>query len=162
MTTSILSHKSNELTGFDIQVLKDFAVDAPWEWRMALEALIEVHEDFQEDIRDFEGTEEAIEELRENCKDAIKEIRTEVKAFLDKKLRTNADVAYMHKMVDDALQTLDEASDVPPQPVAPSVPPPPPEPIKGAIFKNESNPACRDCGWHEISHPTSACSEFKP
>ncbi len=44
MTTSILSVHAGSLTGFDIQVLKDFALSAPYEWRRVFESLIALAE----------------------------------------------------------------------------------------------------------------------
>ncbi len=44
MTSSILSYRGGTLTGQDIQVLKDFALSAPYEWRKVFEALIAVAE----------------------------------------------------------------------------------------------------------------------
>ncbi len=44
MTTAVLSHRCDNLSPFDLQVLKDFALEAPWEWRKAFEALIEIAE----------------------------------------------------------------------------------------------------------------------
>ncbi len=43
MTTSLLSVCSGELSDVDLQVLKDYALSptTPWEWRKALEALVE-------------------------------------------------------------------------------------------------------------------------
>ena len=43
MTTSVLTTfvRGAELTGHDLQVIKDYASDAPWEWRCALEGLVE-------------------------------------------------------------------------------------------------------------------------
>lgn len=41
MTTSVLmTHTPGELYWHDLQSLKDFALDAPFEWRMAFEQLI--------------------------------------------------------------------------------------------------------------------------
>ena len=41
MTTSRLSTHAHELTESDLQTLFEFALEAPWEWRKALLALIE-------------------------------------------------------------------------------------------------------------------------
>ncbi len=42
MTTSVLSARADNLSGHDLQVLRDYALNAPWEWRKALDALVEV------------------------------------------------------------------------------------------------------------------------
>jgi len=44
VTTTILSNHASELRGVDLQALRDFALEAPWEWRKVLEALTDLAE----------------------------------------------------------------------------------------------------------------------
>lgn len=119
MTTSILSPLSNELRGIDLQTLRDFALEAPYEWRKAFESLIEAAEN-DRDVDEVKNdlTDELVV-LREACADAAKEIRTEMKTFLDKKLRTHADVAELSRVVNSALEDLETAAE--PRKRAPAV-----------------------------------------
>ena len=66
MTASILSHCSGELTRFDIQVLKDYALEAPWEWRKLFESLIELAEAVGgREIDEVSAWAEKVEDLEE-------------------------------------------------------------------------------------------------
>lgn len=40
MTTSILMNQGGPLNDHDLQVLRDYAIEAPWEWRKVFERLI--------------------------------------------------------------------------------------------------------------------------
>ncbi len=45
MTTSVLSARADNLSRYDLQVGRDFAIKAPWEWQKFLNAAIDVVED---------------------------------------------------------------------------------------------------------------------
>lgn len=53
MTTAVLMTATrSDLTRYDLDVIRDFAREAPWEWRIALEALVEIAEKY-DDQRDY-------------------------------------------------------------------------------------------------------------
>ncbi len=76
-TTSILSHLAGELSGQDLQTISDFALDAPWEWRQALESLIDAArraddlEDAEAEVEDLRAEIETLEEVVEASAKAI-------------------------------------------------------------------------------------------
>src|SRR6266571_5024209 len=78
MTTSILNtHTRGCLTDFDLQVLRDYALEAPWEWRMVLEQLIEDAKTAER----VEESEDTVIELRDALKDHSDELEKRVVAF---------------------------------------------------------------------------------
>ncbi len=119
MTTSQLSPCSSELTGSDLQALRDFALEAPYEWRVALEALVETAEFAQEDEDEQNDERYQLQTLREACQDAVKEVRTAVAAFLfkDRKFRMAVDETELNAAVEEALKDLEEAADPPEKPM---------------------------------------------
>jgi hypothetical protein len=44
VTTSKLLSNTPEINEHDLQVVKDYALEAPWEWRMVLEAMVSIAE----------------------------------------------------------------------------------------------------------------------
>lgn len=78
MTTAVLSEYAGELTGNDLQALKDYALEAPWAWRKVFESLIEIAED---DGKKQAELEERLSILREAVSEAVDELREAVKAL---------------------------------------------------------------------------------
>jgi len=82
MTTSILSHLSGDLRGVDIQTLKDYALEAPYEWRKLFESIIDILEavdgmdidDIREMSQEKADLEEELEELKESTKEAAESL----------------------------------------------------------------------------------------
>lgn len=74
MTTSVLSTHAHELTGHDIQCLRDFALEAPWEWKQLLTAcadLVDASGNMDADgIRDMVAENERLDEEVTNLKAA--------------------------------------------------------------------------------------------
>lgn len=58
-TTTLLTHTLGPLNEHDFQALRDFALEAPWEWRTAFEQLLELAKHGQES----EAIEETITDL---------------------------------------------------------------------------------------------------
>ncbi len=97
----------------NLQALKDLVLEAPFEWRVQLEEMIEAYEEWLEDEDDVEEAQAELEELREACKDAIKEVRTELDSLTKMKVRNEASFKVSMEIVEKALKDLDEASDEP-------------------------------------------------
>ncbi len=76
MTTSILSACAGDLTGYDIQVLKDYAINAPWEWRKLFDSVIAVVED---NGRELAKTRKKLSDLGLAVDEFIEETREEIK-----------------------------------------------------------------------------------
>jgi hypothetical protein len=70
MTTSVLTYQSGELNGFDAQVLRDFALEAPWNWKNALEQLVDVAEKVEDAVDRAEDAEYRAEDAEYNLADA--------------------------------------------------------------------------------------------
>lgn len=113
MTISQLSPLSAELLPQDLDTLRDYALEAPWEWQQALFALIEAYEEHDEVATELEKAEEALEDLRDAAKDAIKEIRTEIDDLIKMKIRTEGSFKAFEKVVLKTLDDLEKASDEP-------------------------------------------------
>lgn len=81
MTTSILSPFAGDLTGYDLQVIKDFAIEAPWEWQRALRGLIERIEELENEVSGAEdqatSSETELRSLKTAVEEAIKRVRTD-------------------------------------------------------------------------------------
>jgi predicted component of type VI protein secretion system len=72
MTTSKLLSHVGGLNGHDLTVLRDFALEAPWEWRRALDELLDAKETVSEvDAlkEELEAAKEELEELRSTMKE---------------------------------------------------------------------------------------------
>lgn len=84
MTTSILQTFTRDGIGDqDLYVIRDFALEAPWEWRLALEQLVEIA--FKSDRLETE-----IEKARTDAQEIRKEfdeLQTAVKLATQKMLR---------------------------------------------------------------------------
>jgi len=112
MTTSILSHLSAELHPNDLQTLKDFALDAPWEWQQALRALVEIAEQAQDHEDAKDEAEGELANLREKAKDVIKEIKAEMETFYTTGFAAQDRIDFA-SAVNKSLDTLDKGSDEP-------------------------------------------------
>ncbi len=124
MTTSILSHLSQNLSGHDLQVLSDFALEAPYEWRKLLQALLEdirgntteleealekqtLAEEELEKAQDRATTEEekagkageALDELKEAAQEFLNVVKKSTDAKVNQKVI--AAIAAFQKEVDD-------------------------------------------------------------
>ena len=83
MTTSILS-PIPDLSDNDYQTLKDFAREAPYDWRKMLEALIERAQEVDDIEADFEEDSQRLVELVEAVDDCLKELRLELETHKGK------------------------------------------------------------------------------
>jgi rRNA maturation endonuclease Nob1 len=122
MTTSVLmTHTRGYLSEADLQVVKDYAIEAPWEWRIALEKLVEIAEKSDKaETAANEATASA-----EITKQAHMELQAAVKAASDKMLRyveklelgrqsgnlTKGDIDVIAKGVRQAFEELEKAAD---------------------------------------------------
>lgn len=53
MTTAVLlTSTRSDLTQFDLDTIREFAREAPWEWKIALEELVDIAEKY-DDQRDY-------------------------------------------------------------------------------------------------------------
>lgn len=91
-TTSRLSTHAFELTANDLQVLKDYALEAPHEWRLLLERLIEV----AEDEHDYDELDIELQDLRDEHDD-LKKAAKEAYETAQKHFKT------FHKLLDKTL-----------------------------------------------------------
>jgi hypothetical protein len=86
-------NQGGELNGYDLQVLRDYALEAPWEWRKTLERLIAA--------ADEEAREEALEGQLVDWKTRALKAKEQITALLAK----------MPSVVTDAKQlTVDTAA----------------------------------------------------
>lgn len=91
-TSSILSPCAGNLTGHEVQALRDFALEAPYEWRKLFEELADLVEAADgwdaDDLKGMhEDTDEVVKQL-EQYKDALEEVRqalVELKKATDEK-----------------------------------------------------------------------------
>lgn len=111
MTISQLSPLSAELLPQDLATLRDYALEAPWEWQQALFALIEAYEEHDEVVEDLEQAEDDLKDLRSAAEDAIKEIRTEIEDLIKMKIRTEGAFVAFQKVVLKALDDLERVSE---------------------------------------------------
>ena len=78
MTTSLLMTNTREpLCANDLQVIRDFALESPWNWRVALERLVEMAEDEAE----REELELQVEGMKLDCADLAKELEDKVQGL---------------------------------------------------------------------------------
>lgn len=121
MTTSVLSHLAGDLHGNDLQTLRDFALDAPWEWQRALNALIDQaegaetdsgeHEEALDDAAEnLEKVEGQLKELRSAAEGTVEELRNEMQEFFTTKMDADDRTSFADA-VNKALDTLEKASD---------------------------------------------------
>ncbi len=104
MTTSILNPCAGHLHGNDLQAVRDFALEAPYEWRKALEGLCDV----AEEQKDVESLEADIGYLQEAGTDAVKEIRAALEEFYTTKF-TAQDRTDFAKTLKKSLKDLELA-----------------------------------------------------
>lgn len=74
MTTSRLSTHAFELTANDLQVLADYAIEAPHEWRLLLERVIEIVE-AEHEYAELEQKHLDLRDEHEDLKKALKTAR---------------------------------------------------------------------------------------
>jgi hypothetical protein len=72
VTTSVLTTFTRDgLNDHDLQVIRDYALEAPWEWRMALEALVEDGEQYLDEVREHEKLVKEYDTLQDSVKSHI-------------------------------------------------------------------------------------------
>lgn len=109
MTTSVLTtHIPGSLLEKDLQVLRDYALDAPYEWRMAFDELIEMAEHWF-------STADELERI-EKFKAAVKNVNLDVLKFVDtietksaENKLTKGDVRVLCTAIRGAMKTLTDA-----------------------------------------------------
>lgn len=70
MTTSVLmTHTRGYVSDNDLQVIRDFALEAPWEWRVALEGLVQAAVEFDKVADEAEKAKTNERELTEAHRD---------------------------------------------------------------------------------------------
>jgi predicted RNase H-like nuclease (RuvC/YqgF family) len=78
VTTTILSNYASELRGIDLQALRDFALEAPWEWRKVLEALTDLAESVGgldgEDLAELGAENERLAKEAEELREKVEEL----------------------------------------------------------------------------------------
>ncbi len=72
MTTSKLNTFTREFSDFDLQVLKDFALEAPYEWRLMFDQLIEC----ADDSRKIDKVQEELDALKDSANKARMRLQT--------------------------------------------------------------------------------------
>lgn len=107
MTTSRLSPCIAELTGQDFQALRDFAIEAPWEWRQALQALCAA----AEEQSDVEVVQTELDDTHAAVRDAVKEIKAafERREGADEPIWVADCLKTLKAEVNSILETLTEA-----------------------------------------------------
>jgi hypothetical protein len=84
MTTSMLNtHVRDSLCEHDIQVLRDYALEAPWEWRVLFEELADIAEANDKVEKERDAALTLAEESKETCKD----LKAAVKNATEKMLK---------------------------------------------------------------------------
>ena len=76
MTTSVLTTQRGYLTEYDLQVIRDFAIEAPWEWRMALEALVEDAAEHLEELDEHEKLMKDHDALQDSISSHVEYLKT--------------------------------------------------------------------------------------
>ncbi len=108
MTTSVLSYQYGELNDYDLQVLRDFALEAPWNWRQMFNALLHI----VDQDKDYEAELAALKGIRDDAVDAIADIKVGLatlrKAYNEGAI-TEADLATCEATINDNLENLTEA-----------------------------------------------------
>lgn len=88
MTTSVLlTSTPHTLNDNDLQTLRDYALEAPWEWRMAFEQLLELAElgfEVEDHIAQIENYEEAFDDAKKTIEQATTDVRRFVEQIEDK------------------------------------------------------------------------------
>lgn len=118
MTTSTLMTYGGEFNEYDLQVLRDFALEAPFEWRKAFERLIAAAEE--------EAREEELEAERDELKAKLKKAREDVLSMV---LACQAELAKDNPKLTELVEKVSEqleglADDLEP-PVKPETKPSP-------------------------------------
>ncbi len=103
MTSSILVPHAGKRNGYDLQVLKDFALSAPWEWRKALEALIEEVEGSRAAIQKAEDRTGVLQDAVDSL---VKEFRLELIAHPVTELPDG-----LHQSFTESIDAIEKVSD---------------------------------------------------
>lgn len=77
MTFPLTTHTRGYLSDHDLDVLRDYALEAPWEWRMALEELV----DAAKQHYDSADLLERIDELQDSSTRSIETVRVALESF---------------------------------------------------------------------------------
>lgn len=91
MTTSILVQHTDELNGYDLQVIRDFALEAPWEWRRALSAMADAYESFDE-LKEAKAALEQLLEENEGRATELKQLLVGLRETYDGGVISDADL----------------------------------------------------------------------
>jgi chromatin segregation and condensation protein Rec8/ScpA/Scc1 (kleisin family) len=83
-TTSVLMTHGRYFNNHDLQVLRDYALEAPWEWRMLFEQLADAAEDAEdvEDAEELQAKVEAYEAQLKSAKERLDEIHAELDGLI--------------------------------------------------------------------------------
>lgn len=81
MTTSLLLCQTRYVNGYDLQVLRDYALEAPWNWRVLFETLLEEVEHARRQ-EDYEERTEELEALVNETRKKLDSISAELHALL--------------------------------------------------------------------------------
>ncbi len=106
MTTSFISQCAGDLRDNDLQALKDYALEAPWEWRKLFEALIEVVED--EGATTSEISKSAMT-VSDAAIDLINAVRKELEDHKAALCRVYPKGAALCQSLDEAADAMEEA-----------------------------------------------------
>lgn len=115
MTTSILMTHTQSLNGFDLQVLRDYAVEAPWEWRIAFEQLLELATAGQEaesHLNDIDDLKDDANEARvhvKHCNASVQRFVEEIETLARANQLTKGDVDTLCSDIREAMNILTEA-----------------------------------------------------
>ena len=115
MTTSILSHMAGELRPNDLQTVRDFALEAPWEWRKALEALCDDSEALEaigmtvDEVHELEEKGLKVEELEGEVERLREELEVAEKNVKDLKEAAEAVLAAEEGPVSGRVKTMEAA-----------------------------------------------------
>ena len=106
MTTSLLMTNTREpLCANDLQVIRDFALESPWEWRVALESLVET----AEREAGVEELELQVEGMKLDCADLAKELEDKVQGLrktYDSGVISNEDLKDFETAIGQILRSL--------------------------------------------------------
>jgi esterase/lipase len=115
MTTSVLMSHTRGLTDFDLQVVRDYALEAPWAWRLALEELVEcaeqsdkVEDEAQEARAKEQETQEAHKELQAAVKAAMKQMLQHVEKLEKGGNLTKGEIDSITKGIRQAFDELED------------------------------------------------------
>jgi len=87
MTTSTLSPLAYGLEKSDLQVIRDFALEAPWAWQKTLQNLCDLAEKFNGDLKSIEDAEKRIEDLEIRVEVANEHLNSARKVLGDMRLK---------------------------------------------------------------------------